>query len=228
MEELISALTDVEADDQIKVLILTGGEKVFGAGADLKMVQDVDSSPAAHAFFRLGAEMFRRLADLGKPTIAAVAGLALGGGCELALCCDLRVAAENASFGVPEIKVGLLPGGGGTQRLPRIVGQTKAKEMLFIGDPVNAEEAYRIGLVNKVVPPEKLMEEARALARTLASRPSFSIRMIKTAVNKGIDLSIDAALAYEARCFEMLFSTQDEKEGVRAFIEKRKPVYQGK
>ncbi|MBE0616683.1 MAG: enoyl-CoA hydratase/isomerase family protein, partial [Proteobacteria bacterium] len=222
-------LTDIEYDDHVGAVIITGSDKAFGAGADLKMISDLDGTVAAHRFFgRLGGEPYRRLASMGKPTIAAVAGLALGGACEVALACDLRIAADNASFGLPEVKLGLLPGGGGTQRLPRLVGVTKAKELLFTGDPIDAQEAYRIGLVNKVVPLERLLEEAQAMAARIASRPAFALRMIGAAVDGGVDLPLDAALAYEARCFEMLFSTEDEREGVQAFVEKRKPVYKGR
>ncbi|MBI5014968.1 MAG: enoyl-CoA hydratase/isomerase family protein [Deltaproteobacteria bacterium] len=229
IEELVAAFSDVAADDRVRVLVVTGNEKAFGAGADLKMIHGLATTASAHAFFTgLQGEPYRRLSGVGKPTIAAVAGIALGGMCELALACDLRIAAENATFGLPEIKLGLLPGGGGTQRLPRLVGATKAKEMLLTGDSIDAQEAYRIGLVNKVVPLEKLMEETNSLAQKLAARPPFALQMINTAVNTGLDLSLDAALAYEGRCFEMLFSTEDMKEGVQAFIEKRKPAYTGR
>ena len=229
IEELVAALGDIGSDAQIGALILTGSDTVFGAGADLKMIRDLDGSVAAHTFFAgLGGEPYRRLSNLGKPTVAAVAGLALGGVFEMALACDLRIAADNASFGLPEVKLGLLPGGGGTQRLPRLVGATKAKEKLFTGDSIDAQEAYRIGLVNKVVAPEKLLEEAGALASKIAAKPAFALRMIGAAVDAGLDLPLDTALAYEARCFEMLFSSEDEKEGVQAFVEKRKPIYKGR
>lgn len=227
--ELGTAFRQVDGDDQVKVLVLAGGEKVFGAGADLKMISGLDTPAAAHAFFgSLQGEPYRSLASIGKPTIAAVSGLALGGVCELVLACDLRIASETASFGLPEVKLGLLPGGGGTQRLPRLVGETRAKELLFTGEAIDAHEAYRIGLVNKVVAPERLMAETRALAEKLAARPAVALRMIKAAVHGGSGLPLDAALAYEARCFELLFSTVDQKEGVRAFVEKRKPVYKGR
>ena len=172
--------------------------------------------------------MFHRIESLDKPVIAAIGGLALGGGCELSMCCDIRIAAGNATFGQPEIKIGVIPGGGGTQRLPRIIGITKAKELLYTGDMIDANEAYRLGLVNKVVPVDSLMDEARILALKIARQPGVALRATKLAVNGGIDMDIKSAIAYEARCFEILFSTEDQKEGTTAFIEKRKPVFTDK
>jgi enoyl-CoA hydratase len=165
---------------------------------------------------------------LDKPVIAAVSGLALGGGCELALACDLRIAAENATFGQPEIKIGVIPGAGGTQRLPRLVGLGRAKELLFTGDTIDAQEAYRIGLVNKVVPVEALMSETRKLALKVTKQPPLALKTTKAVVNEGINMNIQSALALEARGFEILFSTEDQKEGMKAFLEKRKPIFKGK
>jgi enoyl-CoA hydratase len=182
----------------------------------------------AHRFIQDAQAVFNMLEDLEKPVIAAVSGLALGGGCELTLACDLRIAAENAVFGQPEIKIGVIFGGGGTQRLPRIVGVTKAKELLYTGDFINAEEAYRVGLVNRIVPVASLMDEARKMVLKIASQPRIAVKYAKMAVNEGMGMDIKSAMAYEARCFEILFSTQDQKEGMRAFIKKRKPVFTDK
>jgi len=228
--ELNQALDDLSLDRETKVVILYGNDKMFGAGADLKMI--ASSAPnvvEAHYFFSQEATpVYHKLAKIGKPTIAAISGMAFGGVFELALACDLRIASETASFCFPEINLGLLPGGGGTQRLPRIIGLTKAKEMLFTGDTIDAHEAYRIGLVNKVVAPEMLLEQAKYMANKLTQKPSFALRMIKTAVNNGYEIPIDTALEYEGRCFEMLYSTDDAQQGITAFIEKRKPHFLGK
>jgi enoyl-CoA hydratase len=159
---------------------------------------------------------FNRFEDMEKPVIAAVSGYALGGGCELALACDLRL---------PEIKIGVIPGAAGTQRLPRIIGITKAKELLYTGDFIDAQEAYRIGFVNKVEPVPSLMEEARKMAGKIARRPGYALRISKIVVNGGLNMDIKSAVAYEARCFEILFSTADQKEGMKAFVEKRKPAF---
>jgi enoyl-CoA hydratase len=222
--ELGHALQEMSADEDTKVVILAGHEKFFAAGADITEVVDI-ASPA-HAYdFSKSVDFIRRMDDFDKPILAAVSGMALGGGCELALACDLRIAAENAQFGLPEIKIGVMPGAGGTQRLPRLVGTAKAKELLYTGDFIDAAEAYRLGLVNRVVPVGSLMGEAKALATKIASRPGVAIKMIKLAVNGGLGLDLKSAIAYEARCFEILFSTEDQKEGMRAFVEKRKPAF---
>ena len=226
--ELKNILEEIESDDEVAVVIITGSNKFFAAGADLKEVGEISTPLKAHRFIQDAQAVFNMLEDLEKPVIAAVSGLALGGGCELTLACDLRIAAENAVFGQPEIKIGVIPGGGGTQRLPRIVGVTKAKELLYTGDFINAEEAYRVGLINKIVPVASLMDEARKMALKIASQPRNALKYAKMAVNEGMGMDIKSAMAYEARCFEILFSTQDQKEGMRAFIEKRKPVFTDK
>ena len=172
--------------------------------------------------------MWQTVANMPQPTIAAISGYALGGGCELAMCCDMRIASESAKFGQPEIKIGVIPGAGGTQRLPRLVGMSKAKEMVLIGDPIDAQEALRIGLVNKVVPAENLLEEAKAWARKLAGMPPIGLLMAKAAMDKGYDVSLDNALLIERLAFSNLFGTEDQKEGAKAFLEKRKPDYKGK
>jgi enoyl-CoA hydratase/carnithine racemase len=226
--ELDHVLTEIDRDDDVKVVILTGSEKFFAAGADIAEIGTIKTSLDAHRFLKDAQAVFNRIEDLEKPVIAAISGLALGGGCELTLACDLRIAADNTTFGQPEIKIGVIPGAGGTQRLPRIVGFTKAKELLYTGDFIDAQEAYRIGLLNKVVPVASLMDEARKMALKIARQPGVALTATKLAVNGGRNMDIKSAMAYEARCFEILFSTEDQKEGMKAFIEKRKPVFKDK
>jgi enoyl-CoA hydratase/carnithine racemase len=228
IEEIFDLLSEIALDCEIKVVIFTGHEKFFCVGADLIETGKIDTPVAANSFTLKVQSLFNKIEDFEKPVIAAVSGYALGGGCELTLACDLRIAAENAMFGQPEIKIGIIPGGGGTQRLPRIIGVSKAKELLYTGDPINAKEALRIGLVNSVVKVESLMEEASIMAEKLLYGPGFALKMLKSAVSKGINMDIKSAMAYEARCFEVLFSTQDLKEGLDAFIEKRRPVFVGR
>lgn len=228
LEEFNQAFTEMNDDEKVKVVVITGNEKFFGAGADINELKGISCPLDAQRFSRTARSAFRKLAEMEKPVIAAVSGLALGGGCEIALACDLRIAAENAVFGLPEIKIGVIPGAGGTQRLPRLVGVTKAKELLFTGDFINAEEACRIGLVNKVVPQESLMAETFTMAVKIARQPGVALKMTKYSVDGGINLDIKSAIEYEARCFEILFSTRDQKEGMKAFMEKRKPVFQDK
>ncbi len=227
-KELQDAFIQTEADEDVRVVILAGSDKFFGAGADISELKNIVTPADVHRFARFSRDVFRQIEATEKPLIAAVSGFALGGGCELALVCDLRIASETAVFGLPEIKIGVMPGGGGTQRLPRIVGITKAKELLYTGDNIDAKEAYRIGLVNKVVPVEKLLEETYALAKKIAARPGIAVKMTKFAVDGGINLDIKSAVAYEARCFEILFSTDDQKEGMKAFMEKRKAVFRNR
>ena len=227
VEELSGLLDEIAGDVEIGVVIITGNERVFCVGADIKEVSSVDSPVKAHSFFAKIRSLFDKIEDLEKPVIAAVAGFALGGGCELALACDLRIAAENAKFGLPEIKLGIIPGGGGTQRLLRIMGVTKAKELIYTGESIDAKEAFARGLVNKVVTVESLMDEAKKMASKVTRHPSFALKMAKHAVNGGINMDIKSAIAYEARCLEILFSTEDMNEGINAFIEKRKPNFLG-
>ena len=226
--ELDHALTEIDRDDDVKVVILTGSEKFFAAGADITEIGAIKTPLDAHRFLKMAQAVFNHIEDLEKPVIAAISGLTLGGGCELTLACDLRIAADNATFGQPEIKIGVIPGAGGTQRLPRIVGVTKAKEILYTGDFMDAQEAYRIGLLNKVVPAASLMEEARKMALKIARQPGVALTATKLSVNGGLNMDIKSAMAYEARCFEILFSTDDQKEGMKAFIEKRKPAFKDK
>lgn len=227
--ELYSALVAAEKDDAVRAVILTGGTNVFAAGADLEAMASTNASviQALKARFAPGSP-FDFIEQMAKPVIAAIAGFALGGGCELAMCCDFRLAAESAQFGQPEIRVGLIPGAGGTQRLPRLIGMTKAKELIMLGEFINAEEALRLGLVNKVVPVEKLLDEAKEWARKLAKRPPFGLTLAKQVMNLGMDRDLPAALALERQAFAMLFATEDQKEGVRAFVEKRRPDFKGR
>ena len=223
--ELSGLLQDIAVDDGVRVVIITGGKDFFAAGADIKLISTINSPIKAYEFSR--SNPMYEIERLEKPVIAAISGLALGGGLELALASDLRIATETAVFGQPEINLGIIPGAGGTQRLPRIVGLTKAKEMLFTGEMIDAQEAYRIGLVNKVVPVEALEDEARKLANKIAAKPAMAVRVTKMAVNAGMNIDLESALRFESQSFGLLFSTHDQKEGVQAFIEKRKPVFKG-
>lgn len=225
-EEVVDALMPVRNDKEIRAIIITGGPKVFAAGADLAAMATSNTVDMHNR--NLLANMFQVVAEMPQPTIAAVAGYALGGGCELSMCCDFRIAADNAKFGQPEINVGLIPGAGGTQRLTRLVGLTKAKELVFLGEQIDANEAYRIGLVNKVVPADDLMVETRKWASKLAAKPPFNLKLAKMVMDKGQDIGLDAALQLESLAFTTLFGTEDQKEGVNAFVQKRKPEFKGR
>jgi enoyl-CoA hydratase len=227
--DLYNAVTELDEDAEIGAIIITGnGDKAFAAGLDIKDVMGKSVVDILEFCWKGPRKAFDKLTSIEKPTIAAVFGLALGGGCEVALCCDLRIASEDATFGLPEITLGIMPGSGGTQRLPRLIGTSKAKELLFTGDTVSAAEAYRIGLVNKVVPREKLLEETRALAKKLASRPKAALALIKKCVDSGLDMDLAAGVTMEMNCFSIAFTSEDGREGINAFVEKRKPVYKGK
>ncbi len=228
LAELGRALDEARDDDTVRAIIVTGaGEKAFVAGADInELAVQTPVSGREHA--RRGQALFNRLERLGKPVIAAVNGFALGGGCELAMACTLRLAADTAKFGQPEINLGLIPGYGGTQRLPRLVGRGRALELLLTGAPIAADEAFRIGLVNRVVPAAQLMGEARALARALAAKPPVAARYILDAVTSGQDMSFADGLDYEATLFGLVATTEDMREGTRAFLDKRKPAFHGR
>jgi enoyl-CoA hydratase len=224
-EELYEALDYVERQDGIKALIVAGkGEKAFAAGADITEMTGLDAEGMAQ-MNAVSRRAFERLENLTKPTIAAVNGLALGGGCELALCCDFRICSENARFGLPEITLAIIPGGGGTQRLQRLIGQAKAKELLYFGEMIGAADAVACGLANKAVPPAELLDACKEWAAKLAAKPAVAMRMMKAAVNAGADTDLKSALTLEAACFGTVFSTYDRQEGMNAFVEKRKPVY---
>jgi enoyl-CoA hydratase len=226
LAEGVAALGEVAADPGVRCVILSGEGRAFCAGADLSSLGDLTPSRAARRF--TGANLWQALEDLPQPTIAAVHGYCYGGGCELALACDLRLAAEDARFGQPEIKVGIIPGAGGTQRLPRLIGMTKAKEMVLFGEPIDAAEAVRVGLVNRVVPRDRLVDEARDWGERLAKLPPLGLRAAKAAMNRGRDQDLATALELERLNFSVVFSSDDQKEGVRAFLEKRAPEFKGK
>jgi enoyl-CoA hydratase len=225
MEELVSTLEELEKDNDVRCIIITGNEKAFAAGADIKEMAE------ASAMEMLQRDQFARwdrIRKIKKPIIAAVSGFALGGGCELAMTCDIIVASESAKFGQPEISIGVIPGAGGTQRLTRTVGKYKAMEMVLTGSMITAEEAKQWGLVVKVVPNEYLVEEAKNLAKVIASKPPVAVRLGKEAVLKSFDTTMEGGLEFERKNFYMLFASEDQKEGMKAFVEKRKPEWKGR
>jgi enoyl-CoA hydratase/carnithine racemase len=221
--ELDACFTGLATDADVVVAIVTGqGERAFCAGFDIKEFPSLMVPGAAAQLTRVLHASLNKIAHLGKPTIAAVNGLALGGGLELSMACDLRLVAANAQMGQPEIKLGLLPGAGGTQRLPRLVGAGMAKELMYTGDPISAAEAYRIGLANRVVPAGEALAAARQMGQTIAGMAGVALRSIQEAVDRGLDTTLDAGLQIEAEAFANVFQTEDVHEGVEAFINKRK------
>jgi len=224
--ELDVCFSDLAADPQVVVAIITGqGERAFCAGFDIQEFPKMMAPGGAEALARQLHTSLLKIDHLGKPTIAAINGLALGGGLELALTCDLRLVAVNAQLGQPEIKLGLFPGAGGTQRLPRLVGEAKAKELMYIGDPISAEEAYRIGLANRLVPAGEALTAARQMGQTIASRAGVALRYIQQAVDRGLNTTLEEGLHIEADLFAKVFQTEDVREGVEAFINKRQPNF---
>ncbi|HVL86448.1 MAG TPA: enoyl-CoA hydratase-related protein [Candidatus Thermoplasmatota archaeon] len=227
LSDLAAALARAEADDTVRCVVLTGEGPAFVAGADIAVMAEV--TPAqAREYTKLGQDTFRRVERMEKPVIAAVNGFAFGGGCELAIACDVILASEKAQFGLPEVGLGIHPGFGGTQRLPRLVGRHVAKELILSGDTFDARRAAEIRLVNRVVPHARLLDEALALARRIAQNAPYAVRLAKAAVNRGADLPLDAALALELESVTTTFATEDRTEGMRAFLEKRKPEWKGK
>ena len=228
LRDLDVVLEDLENDNNIYSVILTGsGEKAFVAGADISEMKDL-SEEEGREFGLLGNRVFRRLEKLDKPVIAAISGFALGGGCELAMACDIRIASEKARFAQPEAGLGITPGFGGTQRLPRLVGEGKAKELIYTCAMIKADEALRIGLVNKVVPLDTLMEEAKNMANTIIANGPIAVKLCKDAINRGIQVDIDEAIEIEAGDFGKCFSTEDQKEGMSAFMERRDKNFSNK
>jgi enoyl-CoA hydratase len=228
IEELRRAMLDLQRDDAVRAIVLTGaGEKSFVAGADINELAVVTPTGGREHALK-GQHVFDLVENLGKPVIAAVNGFALGGGCELAMACTLRLAADTARLGQPEINLGLIPGYAGTQRLARLVGKGRALEMMLTGAPVTAGEAHRIGLVNRVVAAADLMTEARSLAAQMAASAPIAVRYIIDAVNKGLEMPFAEACRYEATLFGLVSSTDDMREGTKAFLEKRKPTFTGK
>ncbi|MFO7983631.1 MAG: enoyl-CoA hydratase-related protein [Desulfuromonadales bacterium] len=227
LHELDRAFAELESDSEIRAVILTGaGEKAFVAGGDISAMQSCDPV-AAREMALLAQSVFDRIERSPKPVIAAINGFALGGGCELALCCDLRIAGESAKLAQPEINLGIIPGWAGTQRLPRLIGKGRALELLLTGDMITAKEAERIGLVNHVTTDGELLQEALQLARKISGKPPVALKLIKEAVHQGEEMDLARANALEAEKFGLCFATEDQKEGMAAFLEKRSPKFRG-
>jgi enoyl-CoA hydratase len=224
--ELAEALDKLESDDDVAVVVLTGSDKAFAAGADIKVMKDWSYMDVYKSDFITGT--WERITKFRKPTIAAVAGYALGGGCELAMMCDFIIAADTAKFGQPEITIGTIPGAGGTQRLTRFVGKSKAMEMVLTGRMMDAQEAERSGLVSRVVPADQLVDDAIATAQKIASMSLPIVMMAKDAVDRSYEVSLNEGVHFERRLFHSTFATEDQKEGMNAFAEKRKPSFQNK
>jgi len=227
MEELSEALDTVENDPSVRCVIITGeGDRAFSAGADITAFPKA-TPITAEEFARKGQKVFSKIEEMSKPVIAAINGYALGGGLELAMACDFRIASEHAELGNPEINLGIIPGWGGTQRLVRLVGLRNAKRLVMLGERIKADEALQMGLVDKVVPFEKLREEAKALAQRLCEGPPIALKYAKHALNFGSQVPLDVGLRLEATLMALLFSTQDIKRGIEAFMSRRKPEFKG-
>jgi len=227
LDELRRAILELKHDPAVRAVILTGaGEKSFVAGADINELS-VQTPTTGREHAMSGQHVLDLIEHMGKPVIAAINGYALGGGCELAMACTLRLAADTAKLGQPEINLGLIPGYAGTQRLSRIIGRGRALELILTGDPISAQEAHRLGLVNRVVPAAELMTEAKRLAASLASKAPIAVRYILEAVHKGLEMPFAQAQVFEATLFGLVASTEDMREGTAAFLEKRKPAFKG-
>ncbi len=224
LEELEKAIDMIIKDDDIHVLILTGEGRAFVAGADIGEMKDLNPSEA-RAFGEKGSNLFRKIELMEKPVIAAVNGFALGGGCELAMACDIRIASEKAKFGQPEVGLGITPGFSGSLRLPRLVGPAKAKELIFTCDIIDGNEAFRIGLANKVVEPDLLLDATMEMAKKIVQKAQIAVRYSKTAINKSMDTDMETGMLIEKDLFGLCFATEDQKEGMEAFLEKRVPNY---
>jgi enoyl-CoA hydratase len=228
VEEIMEALEDIRNDESVRVVVLTGsGEKAFSAGADIKAMVGMNALKARELSL-MGERLCLALENLGKPVIAALNGYALGGGLEVAMSCDLRIASENARMGQTEVNIGLIPGWGGTQRLTRLIGKTKAKELVFTGRIIDAKTAEQLGIINMTAPADKFKETVRQFALEIASKAPIAVKVAKTLINKGEDIGLESALALEREGFGVVASTEDLKEGVSAFTEKRKANFKGK
>lgn len=227
LSELGKVIGDLAVNKEVGVVIITGaGDKSFVAGADITQMKDM-TALEAREFGYLGQKVFSAIENMPQVVIAAVNGFALGGGCELSMACDIRLASKKARFGQPEVTLGITPGFSGTQRLPRLVGRALAKELIYTGDAITAEEAYRIGLVNKVYEPEELMDKAREMAAKILSRGMVAVKLSKSAINNGMNMDTESAYNFESEVFGLCFATQDQKEGMTAFVEKRKAAFKG-
>ncbi len=225
MDELASALDVLECDDAVRCVVLAGGERAFAAGAD---VNEFASATPVEMLTGYRFTQWERVRKFSKPIIAAVRGFALGGGCELAMACDMIIAGEGTRFGQPEINIGIIPGAGGTQRLTRAAGKARAMELILTGRAFSAAEAHAMGLVTRVVPDEAVLDEAKALAAQIASKPAVAVALAKDAILKAFDTTIEDGLDYERKVFYLLFATEDKTEGIQAFLEKRKPAWKGR
>jgi len=225
VKDLSLAMQELDQDPEVRAIVVTGGEKVFAAGADIKEMADrgpFDERIQERLAYR------DKINKITKPVIAAVTGFALGGGCELAMSCDIIIAAENARFGQPEVNLGIIPGSGGTQRLTHVLGKHRAMELVLTGDMLSASDAERLGLVNRVVPPELVLEEAKNVAKKIAAKPALAIKAAKEAVLKAANAPLDEGLEFERKSFYLLFASEDRSEGMKAFLEKRKAEFKGK
>lgn len=227
LDDIYTIINSIEFDDEVRCVIITGGPKAFAAGADIGFMAKANLLEIDQYILKF-QRAYDSITNLTKPVIAAVGGMALGGGCELALACDIRIAVEGSKLGVPETNLGLIPGAGGTQRLARVVGIGWAKHMAMTGDPVDADTAFRIGLITQVVKPEELMDAAKKLARKLAAKAPITNKVVKQCLNTSISTDLNAGMAFERRSFNFVISTEDAKEGLNAFIEKRKPDFKGR
>jgi len=228
LKELDHAIGEAETNKEVKVLIVTGsGEKAFVAGADIAEMSEF-STMAGREMVILGQRVFSRFENIDKPVIAAVNGYALGGGNELAMSCDFRIASENAKFSQPEVNLGIIPGWGGTQRMPRLIGRSMAKYLMMTGDMIDAAEALRIGLVDKVVPQAELMGSVRTIARLIMKKAPMAVRMVKRAINHGLDMDLASGVFYETEAYTTVFSTSDRVEGMKAFLAKREAAFEDK